>query len=177
MRKADHFIDNQFCLQRDEKDKATILSGTEKGYTLGTPLAINVPNQDQRPHDYGEMDYYPRPSHADFTYLQKYGIKASSGGGRSSARETIGEEHMALGMSRTTSAETCHSLRPCRCRSCCRKVLETYPQHRSGCLRIFYWERRYGTHVRLGKSGTGGGMVGKMEEMVAVLEDGAEEGC
>ncbi|KAJ3053273.1 hypothetical protein HK097_004665 [Rhizophlyctis rosea] len=75
---------------RDEKDKATILSGTEKGYTLGTPIAINVPNQDQRPHDYGEMDYYPRPSHADFTYLQKYGIKASSGGGRSSARETIG---------------------------------------------------------------------------------------
>jgi chorismate synthase len=46
--------------------------------------------QDQRPHDYGEMDFYPRPSHADLTYLQKYGVKASSGGGRSSARETIG---------------------------------------------------------------------------------------
>jgi chorismate synthase len=51
---------------------------------------MSVPNQDQRPHDYGEMDYYPRPSHADETYLKKYGIKASSGGGRSSARETIG---------------------------------------------------------------------------------------
>ncbi|TPX60842.1 chorismate synthase [Powellomyces hirtus] len=75
---------------RDEKDKVTILSGTEKGYTLGTPIAMTVANQDQRPHDYGEMDYYPRPSHADWTYLQKYGIKASSGGGRSSARETIG---------------------------------------------------------------------------------------
>ncbi|KND02763.1 chorismate synthase [Spizellomyces punctatus DAOM BR117] len=75
---------------RDEKDRVSILSGTEKGFTLGTPIAMTVPNQDQRPHDYGEMDYYPRPSHADFTYLAKYGIKASSGGGRSSARETIG---------------------------------------------------------------------------------------
>lgn len=45
---------------------------------------------DQRPHDYGETDIYPRPSHADWTYLQKYGVKASSGGGRASARETIG---------------------------------------------------------------------------------------
>ncbi|KAJ3325905.1 hypothetical protein HDV06_002290 [Boothiomyces sp. JEL0866] len=75
---------------RDEKDQVTILSGCEKGYTLGTPIAMMVPNQDQRPHDYGEMDYYPRPSHADWTYLEKYGVKASSGGGRSSARETIG---------------------------------------------------------------------------------------
>jgi len=49
-----------------------------------------VQNLDQRPHDYTEMDLYPRPSHADWTYLQKYGVKASSGGGRSSARETIG---------------------------------------------------------------------------------------
>jgi chorismate synthase len=60
------------------------------GFTLGTPLAMMVPNQDQRPRDYGEMDTYPRPSHADYTYLEKYGVKASSGGGRSSARETIG---------------------------------------------------------------------------------------
>ena len=60
------------------------------GFTLGTPIAMMVLNQDQRPHDYGEMDLYPRPSHADYTYLAKYGIKASSGGGRSSARETIG---------------------------------------------------------------------------------------
>ncbi|KAJ3068468.1 hypothetical protein HDU98_008372 [Podochytrium sp. JEL0797] len=75
---------------RDEKDKATILSGTEQGITLGTPIAVTVNNEDQRPHDYGEMDFYPRPSHADYTYLEKYGIKAGSGGGRSSARETIG---------------------------------------------------------------------------------------
>ncbi|KAJ8330636.1 bifunctional chorismate synthase/riboflavin reductase [NAD(P)H] aro2 [Batrachochytrium dendrobatidis] len=75
---------------RDEKDRVVILSGTEKGFTLGTPIAMMVPNQDQRPHDYGEMDLYPRPSHADWTYLQKYGVKATSGGGRASARETIG---------------------------------------------------------------------------------------
>jgi chorismate synthase len=76
---------------RNEKDRVQIQSGTEFGYTLGTPIGLLVPNEDQRPHDYSEMDLYPRPSHADFTYLAKYGIKASSGGGRSSARETIGE--------------------------------------------------------------------------------------
>ncbi|KNE57670.1 chorismate synthase [Allomyces macrogynus ATCC 38327] len=75
---------------RDEKDRVTILSGTEMGVTLGTPIGLFVPNQDQRPGDYSETDLYPRPSHADYTYLQKYGVKASSGGGRSSARETIG---------------------------------------------------------------------------------------
>ncbi|CAG8744741.1 3276_t:CDS:2, partial [Acaulospora morrowiae] len=75
---------------RDEKDLVTIQSGTEFGVTLGTPIGLSVPNKDQRPHDYSETDLYPRPSHADWTYLQKYGVKASSGGGRSSARETIG---------------------------------------------------------------------------------------
>lgn len=75
---------------RNESDVVTIYSGVEKGITLGTPLMMMVPNKDQRPHDYGEMDLYPRPSHADLTYLLKYGVKASSGGGRSSARETIG---------------------------------------------------------------------------------------
>jgi chorismate synthase len=75
---------------RQEADQVTILSGTEKGVTLGTPIALLVANRDQRPEDYGEMAAIPRPSHADWTYLLKYGIKASSGGGRSSARETIG---------------------------------------------------------------------------------------
>ncbi|CAF9920601.1 MAG: bifunctional chorismate synthase/riboflavin reductase [NAD(P)H] aro2 [Heterodermia speciosa] len=77
---------------RDEKDRVEIQSGTENGLTLGTPIALIVRNEDQRPKDYGgnTMDMYPRPSHADYTYLHKYGIKASSGGGRSSARETIG---------------------------------------------------------------------------------------
>jgi chorismate synthase len=77
---------------RNEKDKVEIQSGTEYGFTLGTPIALIVRNEDQRPKDYGggKMDMFPRPSHADFTYLEKYGVKASSGGGRSSARETIG---------------------------------------------------------------------------------------
>ncbi|KIN03233.1 hypothetical protein OIDMADRAFT_178881 [Oidiodendron maius Zn] len=77
---------------RNEKDRVEIQSGTEFGITLGTPIAIIVRNEDQRPKDYGAstMDLYPRPSHADYTYLEKYGVKASSGGGRSSARETIG---------------------------------------------------------------------------------------
>ncbi|KAL8733078.1 MAG: hypothetical protein Q9181_003716 [Wetmoreana brouardii] len=77
---------------RDEKDKVEIQSGTEFGITLGTPIGLRVRNEDQRPKDYGNstMDKYPRPSHADYTYQVKYGVKASSGGGRSSARETIG---------------------------------------------------------------------------------------
>lgn len=75
---------------RDESDRVTILSGVENGITLGTPIALSVPNRDQRPGDYGDMASIPRPSHADFSYQAKYGIRASSGGGRSSARETIG---------------------------------------------------------------------------------------
>ncbi|KAJ1781261.1 bifunctional chorismate synthase/riboflavin reductase [NAD(P)H] aro2, partial [Coemansia sp. RSA 2399] len=75
---------------RNEKDRVSIQSGCEFGYTLGTPICLTVQNQDHRPRDYTETDLYPRPSHADWTYLQKYGVKASSGGGRSSARETIG---------------------------------------------------------------------------------------
>ncbi|KAK6081305.1 chorismate synthase [Seiridium cupressi] len=77
---------------RNEKDRVQIQSGTEFGVTLGTPIGLMVMNEDQRPKDYGNstMDLYPRPSHADWTYLEKYGVKASSGGGRSSARETIG---------------------------------------------------------------------------------------
>ena len=75
---------------RDEKDAVSILSGVEGGQTLGTPIGLLVQNRDQRPGDYGEMSQIPRPSHADFTYQIKYGIRAASGGGRSSARETIG---------------------------------------------------------------------------------------
>ncbi|KAK5171259.1 bifunctional chorismate synthase/riboflavin reductase [NAD(P)H] aro2 [Saxophila tyrrhenica] len=79
---------------RNEKDKVEIQSGTEFGVTLGSPIALRVLNEDQRPKDYGgggeNIDMFPRPSHADWTYLEKYGVKSSSGGGRSSARETIG---------------------------------------------------------------------------------------
>ncbi len=78
---------------RDESDAVEILSGIENGYTLGTPIALLVKNKDQRPHDYKQGAStdadIPRPSHADYTYTMKYGINASSGGGRASARETI----------------------------------------------------------------------------------------
>ncbi len=74
---------------RKEADQVTILSGTENGITLGTPIGLMVENHDQHPNDYNEMKKIPRPSHADYTYLMKYGICASSGGGRASARETI----------------------------------------------------------------------------------------
>lgn len=75
---------------RNEADQVLIQSGLEFGRTLGTPIGLVVMNKDQRPKDYTETDTYPRPSHADYTYLEKYDVKAASGGGRSSARETIG---------------------------------------------------------------------------------------
>ena len=79
--------------KRNEADEVIIMSGTEFGVTLGTPIGAMVRNKDQRPQDYGfqsEKAFVPRPSHADYTYNMKYGIHSSSGGGRSSARETIG---------------------------------------------------------------------------------------
>jgi chorismate synthase len=95
---------------RQEEDLAEILSGIENGRTLGTPIAVLVRNKDQRPEDYkfqaqptqttsvrasstnhSDNDFVPRPSHADYTYRVKYaGHVANSGGGRASARETIG---------------------------------------------------------------------------------------
>ena len=75
---------------RDEPDTVEILSGLSDGLTLGTPLAMIVRNRDQRPGDYSELADVPRPSHADLTYQLKYGIRAASGGGRASARETVG---------------------------------------------------------------------------------------
>jgi len=76
--------------QRKEADQVEILSGVEDGLALGTPIALLVRNADQRSHDYSEMREKYRPSHADFAYDQKYGIRAVAGGGRASARETIG---------------------------------------------------------------------------------------
>ncbi len=75
---------------RKEADAAEILSGLHNGLTLGTPICIVVRNTDQRPGAYDEMAAKYRPSHADYTYDAKYGIRAPSGGGRASARETIG---------------------------------------------------------------------------------------
>jgi len=73
---------------RAEPDRVQIVSGVEKGLTLGSPVALIIANRDMRPEDYGDLVGAPRPSHADFTYRAKYGVLASSGGGRASARET-----------------------------------------------------------------------------------------
>jgi chorismate synthase len=75
---------------RKESDTCEILSGVFEGKTLGTPISILVRNQDTRSQDYDEMVKTYRPSHADATYDAKYGIRNWQGGGRSSARETIG---------------------------------------------------------------------------------------
>jgi len=76
--------------QRKELDQVEILSGMHEGLTLGTPLAMMVRNQDMRSGDYEEMRSKFRPSHADYTYKAKFGIRAWQGGGRASARETVG---------------------------------------------------------------------------------------
>lgn len=81
---------SKMATDRQEADQVSILSGVEFDRTLGTPIALLVANKDQRPGDYGEMARVPRPSHADYTYEMKYGLRAASGGGRASARETIG---------------------------------------------------------------------------------------
>ncbi len=75
---------------RKESDTVQILSGVFEGMTLGTPISMMVRNEDARPEAYSEMAHKFRPSHADYTYQAKYGIRNWQGGGRSSARETIG---------------------------------------------------------------------------------------
>lgn len=75
---------------RKEADKVQILSGTFEGKTLGTPISLLVRNEDARPEAYTEMATKFRPSHADYTYQAKFGIRSWPGGGRTSARETIG---------------------------------------------------------------------------------------
>jgi chorismate synthase len=75
---------------RKESDTVQILSGTFEGKTLGTPISLWVKNEDARPEAYAEMATKFRPSHADYTYQAKFGIRAWPGGGRTSARETIG---------------------------------------------------------------------------------------
>jgi chorismate synthase len=75
---------------RKELDRVQILSGTFDGKTLGTPISLWVKNEDARPEAYSEMAVKFRPSHADYTYQAKFGIRNWQGGGRTSARETIG---------------------------------------------------------------------------------------
>ena len=80
---------SRITTQRQEHDTVRILSGIFEGKTLGTPISLLVENTDQRPEAYTEMQTKYRPSHADYTYDAKYGIRAWPGGGRTSARETI----------------------------------------------------------------------------------------
>ncbi len=75
---------------RKEEDQVEILSGVLDGVTLGTPIALSVRNKDHQSSAYNEMQHTYRPSHADYCYDAKYGIRAWAGGGRASARETIG---------------------------------------------------------------------------------------
>jgi len=79
---------SRFVTQRKEADQVKILSGVFDGLTTGTPIMLMIENTDQRSKDYGDIANTYRPGHADYTYMQKYGIRDHRGGGRSSARET-----------------------------------------------------------------------------------------
>lgn len=79
---------SQFVTQRKEADLVKILSGVFQGQTAGTPIALVIENTDQRSYDYAKIVDVFRPNHADYAYIQKYGLRDHRGGGRSSARET-----------------------------------------------------------------------------------------
>ena len=97
---------SRITTQRQETDRVEFLSGVHEGLTLGTPIAMLVRNEDTRGTDYEEMRTKFRPSHADFTYQAKFGIRAWEGGGRASARETVGR--VAAGaVARKLLAEQC----------------------------------------------------------------------
>jgi chorismate synthase len=79
---------SRFTTQRKESDTVKILSGVFEGVTTGTPVSLIIENEDQRSKDYGDIKDKFRPGHADYVYMQKYGLRDYRGGGRSSARET-----------------------------------------------------------------------------------------
>lgn len=79
---------SRITTQRKEEDECEVLSGVFEGKSTGTPIALLIRNTDQRSKDYSHLESAYRPSHADYTYQQKYGIRDHRGGGRSSARET-----------------------------------------------------------------------------------------
>ncbi|MDY5844949.1 MAG: chorismate synthase [Bariatricus sp.] len=81
---------SKFTTHRQEGDAAEILSGVFEGKTTGTPISIEIRNQDQRSHDYSNIMNVYRPGHADYTFDEKYGFRDYRGGGRSSGRETAG---------------------------------------------------------------------------------------
>jgi chorismate synthase len=95
---------SKLTTQRKEEDRGEILSGVFEGRTLGTPIAILVRNKDARREDYDEIARKFRPSHADYTYETKYGIRNWQGGGRASARETIGRVAAGAIAKKTLSA-------------------------------------------------------------------------
>ena len=88
---------SEIVTPRKEADRCEILSGVFEGRTLGSPISIMVRNEDARPGAYSEMAEKYRPSHADYTYDAKFGIRNWQGGGRASARETIGRVAAAAG--------------------------------------------------------------------------------
>ncbi|NHN37441.1 chorismate synthase [Pseudomaricurvus alcaniphilus] len=79
---------SRYTTQRREADQVKILSGVFEGKTTGTPIGLLIENTDQRSRDYANIKDIYRPAHADYTYMQKYGVRDYRGGGRSSARET-----------------------------------------------------------------------------------------
>ena len=79
---------SKITTQRKEEDEIELLSGVFEGITTGTPIGILIPNSDQKSKDYAHIADAFRPSHADYTYFEKYGHRDYRGGGRSSARET-----------------------------------------------------------------------------------------
>jgi chorismate synthase len=81
---------NKLVTQRKESDHVTILSGVFEGKTTGTPIGLIIFNEDARSKDYDYIKDLFRPGHADYTYFKKYGVRDYRGGGRSSARETVG---------------------------------------------------------------------------------------
>ena len=81
---------SKITTQRKESDTARILSGVFEGRTTGASISVMVSNEDAKPHAYEHLKELYRPSHADFTYEKKYGLRDWRGGGRASARETIG---------------------------------------------------------------------------------------
>src|SRR6266487_6036884 len=99
---------SKLTTERKEEDRCEILSGVFEGKTLGTPIAIAVRNKDARPEDYTEIARKFRPSHADYTYEAKYGIRNWQGGGRASARETIGRVAAGAIAKKTLSALYAH---------------------------------------------------------------------
>lgn len=100
---------SEIVTPRAEEDRCRILSGVFEGKTIGTPICIAVMNKDARPDAYREMETAFRPSHADYTYQAKYGIRNWQGGGRASARETIGRV-AAAAVAKKVLATLCPSL-------------------------------------------------------------------